>query len=70
MNERLLILLRRKEWLFRNAFEQATEKNKAAHEANPEKPAYPFSEDQMIEMELAMLDAQIELEKLAPSYPE
>ncbi len=62
----ILNLLRRKEWMLRDKFDQATEANKSAHDAHGTaegSPAYPFTEDQLFQMELALLDAQIALAK-------
>lgn len=53
-------LLRRKEWLLRDRFEKATKGQKDAHDA---KQPEPLSEDQMIDMELTMIDAQLDLDK-------
>jgi hypothetical protein len=58
-SEKLLGLLQRQEWLYRNAFEQAQQQNKAAHDSNAR--SLPFSEDEMLQMELDALRAQIEL---------
>lgn len=63
----LIDKMRQKEWMLRDRFERATEANKSAHDASPEKPTYPFSQDTMFAFQLEMLDAQIELEKLAPT---
>lgn len=69
--------LSKKEWLLRNRFELAEaaqkvvgDKNATALKADPQAKteAYPLSEDQMVDLELAMLTAQIALqEKISPS---
>jgi hypothetical protein len=58
MNNRLLGVLRKWEWLCRNDFEQAQAANKAAYD---NKTAYPFLERQMVQLELAWLRVQAEL---------
>lgn len=66
MNEKLLGLLRRQSWLLTDQFERATTAQQKAHDA---KTAYPFSQEQMIELELDMLRAQIELERADNAEP-
>jgi hypothetical protein len=60
MNEKLLGLLRRQEWLYRDQFERAAAANKAACDA---KQSPPNSQVMMVYHELNMLRAQIELER-------
>jgi hypothetical protein len=66
-NTELLGKLRLLEWKFRDKFERATAKNKAVHDANvasvqtdpkAKLADYPFSEDEMDQMQLFMLLAQ------------
>jgi hypothetical protein len=59
-NDRLLGLLRKQEFLRRDAFERATAANKAAHDASVN---VPYSEDELVQLELDMLEAQINLER-------
>ena len=64
---KLIGLLSRKLWLYSERFKAATVAQKAAHDAQQvsgdAKTPSPYSEEQMVQMELDMLEAQIELER-------
>jgi hypothetical protein len=60
LNEELLNLLKRKEWLLRDRLERATAANKKAY--TEKAVVIPFTEEELVDMELRLLDAQIALE--------
>lgn len=61
MNEKLLGLLRRQEAIYREAYDVAQAANVEAHDAGK---SSPYSQAEMIALELQMLDAQIELARV------
>jgi hypothetical protein len=72
MNDRLLGMLRKVESIHRERYEAAEAANQAVHENNVARLSvnplaklddYPFSQDEMKDLELDMLGAQIELER-------
>lgn len=67
-DDELLGMLRRKVWLLTDKFDKATAANKMVHDkwqqgVSSAPLVYLFTEDQMVQMELDMLNAQIELER-------
>jgi len=58
VNTKLLGLLQRNEWLYRDRFERASMVQQSAHDTGK---ALPHSPEAMIQLEMDMLRAQIEL---------
>jgi len=60
VSEKLLGLLRKREWLHRERYDRAHDENIVAHDAGK---GMPHSQEELEQLELHLLRSQIELER-------